>query len=177
MGGLLAIVFGGAFDVGVSIPTCVVDVDEADAALDHASGEKAGAGEGVLVAVATVKIDRFVGLGFEVHELGCGTLKAGGHFIRGHAGGDFLIVDGREALGVELVDEIEGIGLELGRESFRGGDVEDGVFAFSELDAGVGGGKEAGGPEGGAAGEACAGGHDDEGGEVVSFRPESVEGP
>ena len=45
------------------------------------------------------------------------------------------------------------------------------------MDAGVGGGEEAGGPEGGAAGEPAAGGHDDVGGEVVAFGAEAVEGP
>ncbi len=148
LGGGAAVVFGGAFDIGVGVPAAVVDVDEADAALDHAACEEAGAGEGVLVAVAAVELDCFVGLGFEVHEFGGGTLEAGGHFVGGHAGGDFLIVDGGEALGVEFVDEVEGVGLEFGREAFGGGDVEDWVFSFSELDAGVGGGEEAGGPEG-----------------------------
>ena len=62
LGGLLAVIFGGALDVGVGVPAGVVDVDEPDAALDHASGEEAGAGKGVLVTVAAVKIDRFVGL-------------------------------------------------------------------------------------------------------------------
>ena len=67
LGGLLAVVLGGAFDVGVGVPAGVVDVDEADTALDHASGKEAGAGEGMFVAVAAVEIDRFVGLGFEFH--------------------------------------------------------------------------------------------------------------
>lgn len=65
----------------MGVPAGVVDVDEADAALDHAPGEEAGAGEGVLVTVAAVKIDGLVGFGFEVHEFGSGTLEAGGHFI------------------------------------------------------------------------------------------------
>ena len=76
-----------------------------------------------------------------------------------------------------MVDEIEGVRLKFGREAFWGRDVGDGVFAFTELDAGVGGGEEAGGPEGGATGEAGTGGHDDEGGEVIGFGSESVESP
>ena len=62
LGGLLAVIFGGALDVGVGIPAGVVDVNEPHTALDHASSEKAGAGKGVLVTVAAVKIDRFVRL-------------------------------------------------------------------------------------------------------------------
>ena len=45
------------------------------------------------------------------------------------------------------------------------------------MDPGVGGGEEAGGPKRGATGKAAAGGHDDEGGEVVGFRAESIERP
>ena len=64
LGRLLAVIFGGALNVGVGVPAGVVDVDEPDAALNHPSGEEASAGKGVFVPVAAVKIDRFVGLGF-----------------------------------------------------------------------------------------------------------------
>ena len=114
LGGLFAIVDGVAFDVGVGIPTGVVDVDEADAALDHAAGEEAGAGEGLFVAVAAVEVDGFVGFGFEIHELGGGALEAGGHFVGSDAGGDLLILNGVETRGVELVDEVEGVLLKVG---------------------------------------------------------------
>ena len=109
LGGLFAVVLGAAFDVGMSVPPGVVDVDEADAALDHAAGEEAGAGEGLFVAVAAVEIDRFVGLGFEVHQFGGGTLEAGCHFVGGDAGRDFLVLNGVETGGVEFVNEIEGV--------------------------------------------------------------------
>lgn len=70
LGGLFTVVLGGAFDIGVGVPAGVVDIDEADSALDHAAGEETGAGEGVLVAVATVEVDGFVGLALKVHEFG-----------------------------------------------------------------------------------------------------------
>ena len=80
-------------------------------------------------------------------------------------------------MSVQLVDQIESVVLDLGRDAFGCGDIENRVLSFAKLDPGVGGWEEAGGPKRGATGEAAAGGHDDKGGEVVGFRAESIERP
>lgn len=172
-----AVTLGRAFDVGMGVPSGVVDIDEADAALDHASGEEAGTRKGMFAALAPVEIDRFIRLGFQVHQFRCGRLKAGRHFVGRHAGSNFLVADGFESLGVELIDEIEGVALKFGRDSFGRRDIEDGILAFAELNAGVGGGEEAGRPESRATRESGSGGHHNEGGEVVAFGAEPVERP
>lgn len=111
--GLFAIAFGGAFDIGVSVPTGVVDINEPDPSLHHATGQKAGAGERVFVAVAAVEVDCFVGLFLEIHQFRGGTLEAGRHLVGSHPGGDFIIVDEGMPLGIELIDKIEGVLLQF----------------------------------------------------------------
>ena len=52
----LAEAFVVADNVAMGIPAFVEEIDEADATLDHAAGEKAGAGEGGFVRIAAIKV-------------------------------------------------------------------------------------------------------------------------
>ena len=151
----------------MSVPALVVDVDEADTAFDHASGEETGAGEAGLVRVAAVEFEGFLGFRAEVHEFRCGRLEPEGHFVVGEARGDFGVAFGGEPLAVERGDEVERVALSGWVDAFGAGDIEDGVALVAEADPVVGGGEEAAVPEGGAAADASAGAHDDEGGEVL----------
>jgi hypothetical protein len=56
--GSLGVSFDVAGHIAMSIPSFVVDVDEAHAALDHPSGEQTGPGEGGRGGVAAVQLKR-----------------------------------------------------------------------------------------------------------------------
>ncbi len=166
-----------AGDVAVGVPAFVEDIDEADAAFDHAAGEEAAAGEGGFIGFAAVEVEGGLGFAAEVHQFWGGGLEAEGEFVVGEAGFDFGVAGGGEAAAVEGGDEVDGVALELAVDAWGVGEVEDGVALVAEADAGVGGGEEAAGPEGGAAADAAAGAEDDEGGEVGGGAAEAVGDP
>ena len=179
-GGLVggaAIAFEIADDIGMGVPALVVDVDEANAAFDHPSGEETGAGEVGFGGIAAVEVEGFFGLGLEIHEVGSGGLEAIGHFVAGDAGLDFGITRDSELSAVQRFDEVEGIALEGIVDSIGVGEVKDGIALVAEANAGVNGREEAAGPVGGAAADAGAGGHDHECGKVLGFAAEAVDGP
>jgi len=77
---------------------------------------------------------------------------------------------------VEILNEVEGGALGLGGNAVRGGEVEDGVLAAAENSALIEGGQIACAVALRAALH-CAVAHDDEGGEVLIFAAEAIDGP
>ncbi len=124
-------------EVDVVVPATVEELDEADAALGHAAGEEAVAGEGAgFFDFGAVEffVDGFV-LAGEVGELGDGGLHAEGHFLLGDGGLDFGVADFVELFGVELGDEVEHFVAVLSGDAFWVGEEEDGVAGGLEGDA------------------------------------------
>ena len=173
----LAEAFVVADNVAMGIPAFVEKIDETDAALDHAAGEKAGAGEGGFVRIAAVEVEGGLGFLAQVHEFRGGGLEAEGEFVVGEAGGDFGIARGGEAAAVKAADEVDGVPLEVRLDAGGIGYVEDGVALVPEAHAIVIGREESAGPEGRAAADAGASTEDDEGGEVSGSAAEAVGDP
>ena len=136
----LAFNFGG--EGGVVVPAAVEELDEADAALGHAAGEEAVAGEGAgfldFGAVESL-VELFVFAG-EVGEFGDGGLHAEGHFLLGDGGLDFGVADFGELFLVELGDEVEHLVAGFATDAFGVGKEENGVAGGLEGDALVLGG-------------------------------------
>lgn len=177
--GLAALVDEAFFDLGVVVPSGVVDLDEADAALGEAAGEEGVVGEGVFGVAGFGAVEVEGGLAFlgEVHEFGGSGLHAVGHFVGVDACFDFGVEGRVELLLVEIADEVDGIALGFHVEARGIGHVEDGIAGGAEGHALVGGGEETAAPHGGAAGEVASGFEDDEGGEVGGVGADAVAEP
>src|SRR5262249_36182180 len=154
-----AIVLQISGDIRVRVPTFVVDVHEAHATLDHPASEQTGTREGRLVRIASIHFERFFALALQVHQLGCGGLKAVCHFVRGNARFNLRVADNAEVRAIEFVDQIDGIALEFWIDSFWGRDVKDRIALIPETDASVHGGQKAAGPIGRTTADSRAGGH------------------
>lgn len=140
-GARLIDVVGLAFDLfrefAVVIPTAVEELDEADAALGHAAGKEAVAGEGAGFfdfGAVDFFVEGFV-LGGEVGELGDGGLHAEGHFLLGDGGLDFRVADFCELLFVEFSHEIEHLVSGLAADALGVRKEENGIAGRLEGDA------------------------------------------
>ena len=65
----------------MSIPSLMVDVDEADAPFNHPSGEETCPCEGGFLGFATVGIECCRGLTFQVHQFRSAGLEAERHLV------------------------------------------------------------------------------------------------
>lgn len=145
----LAFNFGG--EGVVVVPAAMEELNEADAALGHAAGEEAVAGEGagfLDFGAVELFVEFFVFAG-EVGKLGDGGLHAEGHFLLGDGGLDFGVADFGELFLVELGDEIEHLVAGFATDAFGVGKEENGIAGGLEGDALVLGGEEAGAPKAG----------------------------
>jgi len=95
------------------VPSFMVDINETNAALDHASRQKAGPGETRLVGVASIHVKGGFAFAFEVHQVRRGRLQPIRHFVGGDAGLDFRIAHCAEVFAIELLDQIKGIALQF----------------------------------------------------------------
>ena len=77
----------------VVVPVGVVELYEADAAFDHASGEEAVIGEGGLSGLGAVHVECVFGFLFDLGEFGGGDLHGEGGFVGFDASLDFGVAD------------------------------------------------------------------------------------
>jgi hypothetical protein len=124
--GVAAILLRAADDIGVRVPSFIVDINETNAALDHAPRQKAGAGETRLVGIASIHFQGGFAFAFQVHQFRRGRLQPIGHFVRGDAGLDLRITDCPEMFTVELRNQIKGIALQFCINSLWAGHVKIG---------------------------------------------------
>ena len=173
----------GFLDVAVVVPCAVVELDEADPAFGETAGEETIAGEGTVAGfLDAVEVEDVLGFVAEVGEFRDTGLHAEGEFVLGDAGGGFRVevVVGRDE--IEPVDFVDDEPLSALADPVGIADVVDGVAAGLEEDALVFARKEAGAPLSGGDGlgtvVALGLGHeDDEAGEILGFRAETVEEP
>ena len=145
---VLALAGHAAVDVGVVVPVVVVDLDEADAAFDEATGHQHAVREAAALAgffaVELEDVLRFLG---EVGEFRHRGLHAEGHLILLDAGMGLRIAHGLIIEAVELVDAVDGLLAQVVGHAGRVVDEEDRVALAAERDAGVFARQVAAGPE------------------------------
>ena len=93
----------GAF-AAVVVPVRVVELDEADAAFDHAAGEEAVVGKGCLSGLGTVHFEGVFGFLIELCEFRGGDLHGEGGFVGFDACLNFGVADFGESEGIEAAD-------------------------------------------------------------------------
>ena len=108
-------------------------LDESNAALDHASGQQALSAELVrVILVQTVQRLRRLGLAGQIEQLRYGALHAEGQLVvRDHR---FDLADSSQAIhdpAIELANQVQ-LGYLAGRIRFTGNDVGDRMLAAAE---------------------------------------------
>src|SRR5665213_588002 len=136
-----------------AVGSAAVELDEADAAFDHAAREQtAHAKLGGGLVVQAVELARGGGFIGDVDDFRGAGLHAEGEFVSRDAGGEFGVhFGGGVALAIEFADQIEGSALLRITDAVWGGEVEDRGTAAAEDGSLIGGGEEAVAPGGGAA--------------------------
>ncbi len=109
---LLAEVFKIFFErftgAAVAVPACVIELDEAHAALDEAAGEQAVVGEGGFAGLPARKGQEvFFALSGKVGQFRGAGLHAVGHFVLADAGGDFGIAGGDESFEIKRIQGVD----------------------------------------------------------------------
>src|SRR5262249_40231272 len=131
----LAADLGG--QIAVLVPAAMEELHEADAALDHAAGEKAVAGEAAVVvtAVDAVHLSNVPRLARQVGQLRHRRLHAEGHLILGDTRVDLRIADGAGGEAVQLVDAVEHAAARVRVDPRRIGEIKHRVLSRAEANA------------------------------------------
>lgn len=133
------------------VPAAVEELDKANAAFGHPSGEEAVPGEGARF-LHFGSVEFFIlclVLPGKIGELGNGCLHTEGHFLLGDGCLNFWVADLCDVLFVEFGDKVEHLVPGLSRDSRWVGEEENGVAGGLERSALVFGGEESGAPESG----------------------------
>lgn len=135
---VIALLFEVGGEIFVLVPATVKDLHELDAALHHAAGEYAGAGEGswsaCLRAIHVINGIRFLA---EIAELRDGGLHAEGHLELVHAGLRLGIAHDVVSLLIERMEAIEHFAADLAVDPGGVLEVEDRVTFGAERDSGI----------------------------------------
>ena len=162
----------------VEVPAPVEELHVADALFDETTCEKAVVGEAGFAGFGAVGLEGGGGLAVDVHHLGHGGLHPEGEFVLRDAGGGLGMAEFAGLHFVEVTEDVQAEAARVPIEAVGIGGVEDGVALGAALHALVDGGQEAA-AEGIAAavGLDAAGDEDDEAGEILVFRAETVGHP
>ena len=144
--GFLGLAFNVAFDIGVGIPTGMIDLDEADTSLGETTGQENIGGEAGFAGLGSVEVEGLLGFLGKVHQFRCTGLHPVSHFIGFDPCGDLWVPHGLGTFLVEFFEKIEGLTLGFLVDALGVGNMEDGVSAFPEGDTLVFGWQEAGIP-------------------------------
>ena len=167
-----------AIEIGVVVPTGVVQHHEAHAAFHHAARQQAVGGElfrGVLIhAVHGERLGTLLG---EIEQLGRRHLHAEAEFVGRDARGDLHVAGLRVVLFVEILQHVEAGALHLARDARRVRQIQHRVARTAEHHALIRRRKIAARPVGTAAAGADAGTEHHESRQILRFAAEAVEHP
>ena len=135
---VLALAWHASGDVGVVVPVIVVNLDEAYAALNEATGHEHAVRKATAFAgFFAVELKDMLGLLAEVSQFRYARLHAEGHLILLDARMRFGVADGFVVEAVQLVDAVNGLLTKVVRHAGRIIDEEDRITLAAEGDPGV----------------------------------------
>ena len=176
--GDVAVLLELAIEVGVVVPTGVVQHDEAHAALHHAARQQAVGGElagGLLVHA--VHGERLRAIPSRNRAAPARPSACGSQFVGGDARGDLHVAGLGVVLFVQIFQRVETGALHLARDAGRVREIEHRVARTAEHHALIGGRQKAARPVGASAAGADAGAEHDESRQVLRLAAQPVEHP
>jgi len=122
----------------VLIPAAVEDLNDANTAFDHASGEEGAGGERAwFLDFGAVHVQCLLSFAGEIDKFGDAALHSPGHFVLGDACECFGVLEAIDGSLVECGERIQHGAATGGSDTLRIFDVEYGVTDAAESDAGV----------------------------------------